>query len=381
MSKKISVIVAIYNVDEYLVECIESIIRQTYKNIEIILVDDGSEDTSGKICDEFASKDNRIVVVHKENGGLVSARKAGLQIASGAYIGFVDGDDYIEPDMYEVLIQMLESTSSDMVHSGYYESNKREVKLADACLDVPKNRNSLVRSILCDDGITPSIWSKVFKREVIQQAYQEVEDASNYGEDMVCLLAVIFLANRMTLISKSFYHYRIRNDSISHKLDREAVKKEFQLFSNIQVLFQKYCVIDKYAEILNLFLINHTIMGLERTTDNKFGINQYICEDVNILKNKRIIIYGAGKIGRSIYSELSRIPNIDIVLWVDKNYEFYNYECHRIAPPQEIVSREFDYVLIAIKNKELANAIKDDLVEKYRLSSCKILWCNPKTIY
>ena len=103
----ISVIVPIYNVEKYLIKCIESIINQTYKDLEIILVDDGSTDSSGKICDEFATKDNRIKVIHKKNGGLSSARNIGLDICKGNYISFIDSDDYIELDMYEKMIKII----------------------------------------------------------------------------------------------------------------------------------------------------------------------------------------------------------------------------------------------------------------------------------
>ena len=103
MNIKISIIVPVYNIEKYISECIESIINQTYKNLQIILVDDGSTDKSGIICDEYARKDTRINVIHQKNGGLVSARKSGLRNVEGEFVGFVDGDDYIEPDMYENL--------------------------------------------------------------------------------------------------------------------------------------------------------------------------------------------------------------------------------------------------------------------------------------
>ena len=103
----ISIIVPVYNVEKYVEKCINSIINQTYKNLQIILVDDGSKDNSGKICDEFKLKDNRIEVIHKNNGGLSDARNAGLKLAKGDYIGFVDSDDYIEADMYETLYNLI----------------------------------------------------------------------------------------------------------------------------------------------------------------------------------------------------------------------------------------------------------------------------------
>ena len=108
MSDKISVIVPVYNVENYLRRCVDSIINQTYKNLEIILVDDGSPDNCPVICDEYAQKDSRIKVIHKENGGLSSARNCGMDMATGEYIGFVDGDDWIESDMYKFLIENAE---------------------------------------------------------------------------------------------------------------------------------------------------------------------------------------------------------------------------------------------------------------------------------
>ena len=106
----ISIIVPVYNIEEYLPRCIESILNQTYNNLELILVDDGSKDKSGEICDAYAKKDNRVVVLHKENGGSSSARNAGIAIAKGEYLGFVDSDDYIEPDMYEKMVAVIEKT-------------------------------------------------------------------------------------------------------------------------------------------------------------------------------------------------------------------------------------------------------------------------------
>lgn len=119
MDDLISVNVPIYNIDQYIGFCIESLIKQTYKNLEIILVDDGCTDRSGALCDLYRSKDSRIKVIHKENGGLVSARKAGIQIAFGSYIGNVDGDDWVEQDFFEVLHRAAAKAEADIVCAGY----------------------------------------------------------------------------------------------------------------------------------------------------------------------------------------------------------------------------------------------------------------------
>lgn len=131
----ISVIVPIYNVEKYVKKCIESIINQTYRNIEIILVDDGSIDKSGEICDEYSFRDNRIKVLHQRNRGPAAARKEGVLLATGKYIGYVDGDDWIEPDMYKNLLDYACRYDVDVVESGVIDSWNDEEKKRTSYLD------------------------------------------------------------------------------------------------------------------------------------------------------------------------------------------------------------------------------------------------------
>ena len=121
MDEKISVIVPVYNVEQYLDRCVDSIINQTYKNLEIILINDGSTDNSGQLCDELAKKDDRIRVIHKENGGLSDARNVGINVAEAELIGFIDSDDYIDEDMYEVLMTNLKRANADLSMCGHYD--------------------------------------------------------------------------------------------------------------------------------------------------------------------------------------------------------------------------------------------------------------------
>ena len=137
--KLVSVIIPAYNIEDYIGRCLDSIISQTYKNLEIIVVDDGSRDYTGEILDNYAKKDRRIKVIHKENGGVSSARNKGIEAAEGDYIGFIDGDDLIEPGMYKTLVDLLEEENADIAHCGYqmvfpdrvdyyYNTGKKKIK-------------------------------------------------------------------------------------------------------------------------------------------------------------------------------------------------------------------------------------------------------------
>ena len=181
MENLISVIVPIYNVAPYLHECIDSIINQTYKNLEIILVDDGSSDGSEKICDEYAKNDNRIIVIHQQNKGLVCARKAGLKIATGEYIAYVDGDDWIEIQMYEYLLNKILEMDADFIDSGCIKQDKdkkisylpkrESSKIINLDIDI---RYKIIKNLLIDNisdsyYITPSIWAKLIKKNILKK--------------------------------------------------------------------------------------------------------------------------------------------------------------------------------------------------------------------
>lgn len=180
MEELISIIIPVYNVEEYLSACLKSVIGQTYKNLEIIVVDDGSTDKSGMICDEYCNRDNRITVIHKKNGGLSDARNAGLKAAKGQYIGFVDSDDWIAPEMYEILYQSCKMYEADISFARY-----KDVAM-EACQDdfiddshESKNDSRLVvrseqylESILTENGVIESNWSvwvRLYKATVIKE--------------------------------------------------------------------------------------------------------------------------------------------------------------------------------------------------------------------
>lgn len=212
MQPKISIIVPVYKVELYLRQCIDSIITQTYKNLEIILVDDGSPDDCGAICNEYAEHDNRIIVIHKENGGLSDARNAGLDIAKGNYIGFVDSDDWIEPDMYESLYNNLVDNDADIACCGYYESYVNEnifhVLFEETIL---LSKEQAMKESFFYKRVSVCAWDKLYKKDIFMNIRYPF---GKIHEDEFVILDIFSQADKVIVSTVPKYYYRQRNGSI-----------------------------------------------------------------------------------------------------------------------------------------------------------------------
>lgn len=380
----ISIIVPIYNIEQYISKCINSIVCQTYSNIEIILVDDGSTDRSGEICDEFAQNDSRIKVIHKNNEGLVRARKSGLNIAQGKYIGFVDGDDYIEPDMYESMLEMAYVTNADMVHTGYEKLGALNLPCnnLDIILD---NQNKIdifykyVLGIREETIISPSIWSKLFKADLIKNCYDQVPDTCCYGEDLISLSYCFLESKKIVFWRRAFYHYVVRDNSMTNIYVLEKIVKECELYRQFIIALSKYSI-GKCLEEKTREYFEYVIWNLAKKLNREsIFMQEYLFGDVDMLKGKRIVLYGAGKVGKDYYTQLCRYPECKIVLWVDKNYCDYHFSFFEVKEVSKIMQCEYDYILIAIKDKNKALQIKNELT-KSMVSKEKIIWMEPQIV-
>ncbi len=218
-----SIIVPIYNVEKYIRQCIDSILGQTYRDFELILVDDGSPDNCPIICDEYKQKDSRIKVIHKANGGVVSARYNGIQTCKGTYIIFVDGDDWINQDYLELTKKIIDNCSPDIICYGHYiasqdNSIKYELPYKNGYYDHSKLRNNIFPILLEDVravSFTPSLWAKVFLRELYIQ-HQVVDLPIKMGEDSACVKPCVYHANSMFISSECTYYYRCNPMSVTN---------------------------------------------------------------------------------------------------------------------------------------------------------------------
>ena len=220
---KISIIVPAYNVEDYIEECINSILQQTFTDIEIIVVDDGSTDNTGLILDSM--KDNKLHVFHKANGGLVSARKYGLDKAMGTYVSFVDSDDYVSKQTYEYLYQgVLDSNADVILNQSYYSDYNSNITVVSKSLDngfysiENNNMEYIWHHIWGDykDRIAQSACLSLYKTELAQKAYMPLPDELVLTEDQVFMAVLVTFVKSMYIFQKPLYYYRYRNNSISH---------------------------------------------------------------------------------------------------------------------------------------------------------------------
>ena len=269
MNPKISIIVPVYKVEKYLHKCIDSILAQTFKDFELILVDDGSPDNCGKICDEYAKRDNRIVVVHKENGGQASARNRGIDIARGDYIGFVDSDDWIEADMYEVLYNICDTYGCDIANCSSIIHFKNRTQINGGHKLTIHTREEAMKVMLEGELYDEVVWTKLIKRDLLNDI--RFKEGIMY-EDTDFTYKVIDKANSIGCIGEAKYNYIKREESTMDRaiknLSIDAVLVYDEMYNFME---SKY---PNLSNIVALKLINSCMSVLNLISENE-NFNKY----------------------------------------------------------------------------------------------------------
>ena len=239
--KLISIIIPVYNVENYLEQCIHSILNQSHRNLDIILVDDGSTDQSGVLCDTVASKDARIRVIHKSNGGLSSARNAGLDIARGDFIGFIDSDDYADSDMYEQLLNTCLNENAEIAMCGrhcIYEETGEKIDIFRLDRAVIMDSHEAIRRLLLWDGCDSAAWDKLYVRSIFDGVRYPV---GVLHEDLNITTRLFDRANRLAHIGEAKYNYLVRKSSICNQpFSEKKMDLFYQAHMNTVFLRQRY---------------------------------------------------------------------------------------------------------------------------------------------
>ncbi|KAI4441690.1 glycosyltransferase family 2 protein [Schaedlerella arabinosiphila] len=382
----ISVIVPVYNTEQYLPFCINSIINQSYKNIEIIIVNDGSLDGSPQICDDFEKKDSRISVIHQKHQGLVSARKTGVRSANGEYCIFVDSDDWISENLLDSVLYLTQNGTIDIVNygvtcvdgtdyknwyytvpNGIYEGQDLTCIYKKMVFDFTKN---------CP-GIIQSLCTKLIKKKLLYESIQFVDNRITMGEDAAVVYKAMLNAKKIVVINDCYYFYRTHQDSMCRSKDYDIFTKIYYFYQYMYNMFSIYSV--EYC--LNMQLRAYIISFIEKGLIDIFSVklsSPYIFP-FELLHNsdKKIVLYGAGNVGRSYYKQLVKKNTFELVAWVDKGLAGQYVLNQKIVSPESLKNYKFDKVLIAVKAFETSQKIKKELCTY--IDKEKILWDETKT--
>ena len=370
----ISVIVPVYNIEEYLPQCIDSIINQSYGELEIILVGDGSTDSGGNICDRYARMDSRIKVIHKENGGLVSARKAGVNRAAGEYVTFVDGDDWIEQDAYQKLIDS--GQGADIIAFACYEEygdyqSIRKNNIEEGLYITENQKNFLYKTMFMvnnfyDFGLMASLWSKLIRRNLIVENQNKVSDQISYGEDVSCTFPCLLDAESVCVTNMPLYHYRQRQGSMVKGSAAVPCSNFINIYDLLRAKFGQDLLLQRQLHFYMWFIL------LAKAYES-LGTGMPLFPFSKVALKTRIAVYGAGTFGRTVKEYCDRHQHIDVAVWSDLHYTMYRKQGLDVVSPETLKSREFDVVVIAILNETLAVCVKDEMV-KDGISEERIDW-------
>lgn len=393
MEECIAVIVPVYNTEKYLERCVDSILAQDYRNLDIVLVDDGSTDRSGDICDSFSRKDGRIKIFHKENGGILSAKRAGLENTAAEYILFVDSDDWIRPEMCTRLYETLKETDTDMAASGiirvYPDGRERYDfnALAPGVYRGERYKSEIIPHMLCNGfffqcGIDPSLAIKLFKRRLL---YPQVKNAADYGfyygEDTAVTYPCLLKGSSIAVLDQCFYYHRQYDDHTAFYTQQpDYVQKVNLLYRYLKGIFEwheqreilmtqldyyySYSMYIRYVEE-----IKKTAAAVPRQT-----AVSYVFPFGRIPKGSRVVLYGAGDVGKIFYRQLQKLDYCSELFWVDRAYLSLRKQSLPVQSPA--IEAAADYYVIAAANRGLAAQIKEELIKK-GTDADKIIWEDP----
>lgn len=301
----ISVIIPVYNVEKYIRRCLDSICNQTYEMLDIILIDDGSKDSSGRICDEYKMKDERIQVIHKENAGLGMARNTGLEYAKGQYIAFVDSDDFVSEDYIMQMYSQLMKEEADTCYAGYYEyySDKYIVEKPIRYNDITFEDEDILDNVLLgmigtsprekvDFYLPMSVWHALYSKDIICNNKIYFPSEREYiSEDIIFHVAYLQHAKKVTFTNKCIYFYRCNNNtSLTHNFKENEFERNVKLVDKIEQELEKIMPKDKYINSTRRLLLGRFRTCIQKAVrysayNKKFDLRGYVKK---LLKNKNI---------------------------------------------------------------------------------------------
>ncbi len=361
----LSVIIPVYNTESYLRNCLDSVINQTYKNIEILCVNDGSTDGSRDILQEYLKRDNRIRIIDQENMGLVRARKNGLECSHGEFIAYVDSDDWIDLNMYEEMVGFLTHKEVEIVTSGCFREYGDNTTIESEAMEVGVYsgekrmleflENMIGHDVFYEQNIKLTLWSKMYRRSALYKYQMAVEDNIRIGEDAAVVYPILLNCNSIFVSGRNYYHYRIRSDSMTRNNDKreeEAVRAFEQYISREFHRAKEYPYKD--IQLLTVKLFARLVAVPETVVRFSNGV---LFPYLAVKQEDKIVVYGTGRYGKKLANHLRKI-GANIIAVCDQNVE------KGVVSVDDLCRYEFDKVVIGVINKSLVEQIVKALLNK-----------------
>ena len=331
----VSVILPIYCVEKYLEQCIDSILVQTCSDLEIILVNDGSTDHCGNICDKYSAKDSRIRVIHKKNGGVSSARNVGLDIAVGEYIAFIDPDDTVHSRYIEILLDLCQRYDCDIAQCDFLAIAEDSVKLPFGQrqrIDILNNRQALSKLCSANEEVRYVVpWGKIYKRDLFDNIRYPI---GRIHEDEFTTYLLFWKARKIVITNQYLYYYIQRATSI---------------------MWQKF-------SISRLDVLEKLIPIVKENIIDSMSVKEIISKDCSNLKGLKIVLYGAGNWGKKYYQWIKNNHQGIIVGWVDNLWFGLDNDKYSIKPLDFLKRSTYDCVFITIKSRDIQEQVRSNLI-------------------
>lgn len=399
----ISIIIPVYNVREYLKTAIMSMINQTYKELEIILVDDGSTDGSGELCEQFAEQDQRIKVIHKKNGGLSDARNAGIKSATGEYLAFLDSDDWVDNRFIEYLYKTITIHKADIAQVKYLVLPE-EIHIEENLCNIREQLfgkesfdSAEFNQIINEEGVV--VWNKLYRKSLFSNI---MFPKGCYHEDNYVTYKLFYESKKVVFTEAYLYFYRYRKTGIMGKNPEERFssainaykeKEEYLIEKGYKNAYRMH--IEKYRALLNKYLTycsmnannlisktvieeNSRIKRLEFVTNDSkekksTTTMEYKLPVAEIANRKKIIVYGAGNVGRQYIKQIKDCNGLELIACVDMNWYRVENDIAEIHPISEIFKKSYDCIVIAINNESISNQAIE-MLTNFGVDTKKIIW-------
>lgn len=371
MEEKISIVVPVYNKEKYLYQCLESLRMQTYQNIEILLVDDESTDDSPSVCQRFCQMDMRFRYIRQKNGGQNAARKTGAEMTQGAWVMFVDADDYVSPEMCAVLMQHQEETGADMVYGCIQKVPGKKGENAYHGWDGVLSGKEILRNVLPIgssvrkrksgvSGLGCGLIPILMRLEFALDAFRHVDMRIRYSEDLGCLFYILLRVESVAFVPEIVYYYRQTPGSALHAQGRSCLLSTKWLQAFLEKQFREQGMLLEDECLIEQALIRTLLCGGYEFFDDYPGIYPFFQGP----RGRRLAVYGAGVVGKELVYKLS---GFELAGWFDRDFERYRALRMNVQSPAEIAHCDFDVMVIAIQHPEIAEVVRNSLVEELPL--------------